>query len=159
MVIEKNQPWYVEKRARAYIHSLLPERDITIREESHQDFGVNFVLELRKDEKELGRCIAAQLFAYPEFPSLIDLNKKIARQFPAKLREKMMLPLIAFVVQARELDAKYCWINEPSVEEGSATLHSARAYDWHKLDEKSMEQILARGNAFWDTLLKRAWQT
>lgn len=159
MTIEKNQPWYVEKRARAYVYSLFAERNITVRDESQQSFGVDFVIDLRRGERELGRYLAVQLFAYPDFPNVADLNKKVARQLPSELREDMGVPLIAFAVQVRELDARYSWIIEPVVEEGAAVLSHTPEYDWKKLDDRAMEEILERLNEYWDRLLKQVRQS
>src|SRR5437016_3403324 len=101
MAVEKNQPWYVEKRARAYVYALLAERNLTVRDERHQEFGVDLVLDFRNGERELGRYLGVQLLAYPEFPGPADLKKKVDRQLPSKLRAAMLLPLVAFVVQVR----------------------------------------------------------
>jgi hypothetical protein len=159
MAIEKNQPWYVEKRARAYVYSLFADRNITVRDESQQNFGVDFIIDLRKGERELGRYLAVQLFAYPDFPGVADLDKKVARQLPSQLREDMGVPLIAFIVQVRELDARYGWIIEPFVGDEGATLRHPSQYDWKKLDDRAMKVILERVNEYWDELLKRVKQS
>jgi hypothetical protein len=154
MATNKVQPWYVDKRAEAFVFSLFAGRDLAVRDQEHQDFGVDFVLDLRKDQRELGRNLAIQVLAYVSFPKEADLNKEIARRLPPRLREDFMFPLAAFAIQVKELAAVYTWVLEPVAEKGEATLHSPREYEWKMLDDKAMDEILARVDAFWDALLK-----
>jgi hypothetical protein len=159
MATDKIQPWFVEKRARAFVYSLLAERNLSIRDETQQDLGVDLLIDLRKDGRELGRYLAVQLMGFGEFPSVSDLNKKIARQIPQKVREELVLPFAVFVVQVKGLAAVYAWINEPFVEDGSAVLRPPLEYEWAKLDDKAIDGILKQVDQFWDTLLKPVLKT
>jgi hypothetical protein len=154
MANNKTQPWYVAKRAEAYVYSLFSGRDVAVREQEPQNLGVDLVLDIRKDHRELGRYLAIQVFSYVAFPSEADLRKEILKRCPPKAREKLMVPLAVFVVQVKELSAVYAWVLEPSVESGEALLRSPTQYHWNKLDDNSMDEILTRVDAFWDGLLK-----
>src|SRR5438128_83302 len=122
MSANKARPWYVGKRAEAFVYSLLAGRSVAIRDQEHQEFGVDFVLDLRKDQRELGHYLAVQLFAYVDLPNEADLRKQIAKRFPMKVRREFMLPLVVFAVQVKELAAVYAWVLEPFVEQGEAIL-------------------------------------
>src|SRR5438477_512657 len=155
MATDKAQPWYVAKRAEAFVYSLFAERNVAVRDREDQDFGVDFVVDLRKNKRELGRFLAVQLFAYADLPNEADLKKEIVKRFPAQLREEFMLPLTAFAVQVKELTAVYTWILEPFVKRGDATLHSPVEYCWRNLDDQAINEILDRVAAFWDALVKK----
>jgi hypothetical protein len=82
-------------------------------------------------------------------------GKEIVRRFPPKVRNEFMLPLVVFTVQTKKLAALYAWVLEPFVEQGEATLRSPVEFGWNHLDDRAMDEILARVDAFWEALLKQ----
>jgi uncharacterized protein DUF4365 len=156
MATNKARQWYFEKRAEAFVCSLFAGRDVAVRGRGQQDFGVDFLLDLRKGHRELGRYLAVQVLAFGDFPAEADLRQEIASRYSLKRREEFLFPLIVFAVQVNEPAAVYAWVLEPFVEQEEATLRSPEEDDeWKKLDDSSMEEILARVEAFWDALVKR----
>jgi hypothetical protein len=152
MATDKAQKWYVVKRAEAFVYSLFAERPIVVRPQE-PDSGIDFLLELRKDQGDLGRSLAVEVLAYLDFPGEAALGKQIASRFPARLREEFLLPLIVFAIQVKELAAVYCWVLEPAVEGGRAALRPHFEYEWKKLDDRAMDQILACVDEYWEALL------
>lgn len=153
MLTEKVQPWFVGKRAEAFVYSLLAAHDVTLRDEKSQEFGVDFVVDLRERGRETGRFLAVQVLAYPDFPSTEELNKNVTRRIPAQLRNELSLPFVVFVVQVKELGAVYCWINEPRVANGAALLRSPDEFEWKSLNDQAVGSILEQVNEFWIKLL------
>src|SRR5438270_796366 len=154
MATDKSQPWFVEKRAQAYVSSLLSWHDVVVRDQNEQDYGVDLVIDLRKNGHETGRLLAVTLKGYVEYPSVVDLNKTISRQVKAP-REELVLPFVAFVVQVKHLDARYAWISKPSVN-GVAHLSAPIEYEWRELNDKAMGTILNEVSVFWEILLGRS---
>jgi hypothetical protein len=155
MAAQKTQPWYVGKRAEAFVYSLLAGHNVAVQGQDTQNLGVDFLIDLRQGERELGRYLAVQLLPYVSFPSEAELRKEVRKRFPRKLREEFSLPLAVFAVQVKELAAVYAWVIEPSVEQGEAILRSGE-YSWERLDDRAMEEILARVDTFWNVLMKKA---
>jgi hypothetical protein len=155
MAANRTQPWYVGKRAEAYVYSLLADRDVVVRTREDQDFGADLVLDLRKEDREQGRYLAVQLVGCLEFPRKTILAKEIAAKIPASVRDELILPLVVFVVQVKELAALYAWLNEPVVQDGEAILRSPTQLDWRELDEGAVDDILKRVDTYWEQLLKQ----
>jgi hypothetical protein len=148
------EPWYAEKRAMAYVSSLFALQEIARLEEPRDDLGVDLVIDVPEGgEHGIRRSLAIQVSGFRELPSHAELSRRISKDFLARHLSQFQLPLVTCAVSFATLKASYCWMLEPVVERGRASLRRPVGYDWQSFDENAAREITSAVTAFYDVLL------
>lgn len=145
--MQETLPWYVSKRAEAFVFYLLAERPLTVKR-LESDLGADFVVETLKDGRATGNKVAIAVLAFDEFPTQAELEREINSRIPPG--KKKSWPVVVFAVQVKKLAALYSWLLKPCVEKGKPLLFPPEERKWKKLDDKAMDEILARVDEYWD---------
>ena len=130
-----DENWYAEKRAMAYVYSLFamhPEaRLITeTRDANGSDHHSDLLVDLNEPKHmTMQRRFAVEVKGYREFPNVVKLNRRMSKDAVYRITNESEIPVLVCVVQFVNLEAVYCWIIEPVIEEGKAGLRIPDEYN------------------------------
>jgi Domain of unknown function (DUF4365) len=148
------QPWYAEKRARAYVSSMFATQKIARLEESRADLGVDLRIDVPvSGEHGIRRSLAVQVKGFRDLPGTAELSRRISKEYLARHLSQFDVPLLVCAVSFMNLKAEYCWMLEPVVDRGRASLKRSVGYEWASFDENAAHEIVEAVTAFYDVLL------
>ncbi len=123
-------------------------------EEARDDFGVDLRVDV-PDESEHGirRSLAVQVKGFRELPGNAELSRRISKEYLSRHLSQFNMPLLVCAVSFASLKADFCWMLEPGVDGGRASLKRPVGYEWATFDENAARDIIGAVTAFYDVLL------
>lgn len=151
--MNKNTPWYIEQRADALALVYLTRRDdLVVRQTTHHDMGVDYMIEIVKDAHPTGRIFGLQLKAYLTEGQGNILQKKIGVMYEQWM-EELPFPLCLFLFIMESNEGHYMWLSEPIVKgDHQPKLQINKQGVLERLDNDALERIVSSVNTWYDAL-------
>ena len=149
--------WFVEERSHALAMMHLTRRpDLVIREESHKDWGLDFIVEIAKDESASLRVFGVQVKGSASAVTDDQANKFLMSTFDAFLRvEHFYFPICVFYFTMADNKARYTWVAEPVVtQRGKPKLERRTKAECEILDVDSLGLLVERVDSWYEALGK-----
>jgi hypothetical protein len=151
--MSKPVPWYLTQRAEALALVYLTRRDdLIVRQQTHDDTGIDYIIEIVNDGRSTGRIFGLQLKARTTALQGSALNKTIGITYEQWMVE-LPFPLCLFVFIMETNEGYYKWLSEPFVtgdQKPKLCLNAEGSLE--KLSDDQLEHIVSCVNKWYDAL-------
>ena len=150
------QTWYLNERAEALALVYLTRRsDLLIHREA-ADYGLNFIIELVKDNHATRRTFGLQVKARTTaFSDNAVKQLKVRERQPEHDTKELPFPLVLFFFTMENDQAFYKWIAEPIItDDGYPKLHPNDTETLSKLDSAALDTIVRQVDRWYEALFK-----
>lgn len=147
----------IEKRARALTLMLLSRREDLLIEEVKEDIGLDYIVRFHSDRKEGLREFGIELKGVWEAVTKKQADK-VLRPSLRQMQQygPFLRPVCMFLLTMENDQAWYTWAAEPiEAEDGKPLLRSCDKPDCRQLDNKSLKEIIARVDEWYDGMFHR----
>ena len=150
-----DQNWFIEERSRnlAVMH-LTRRSDLNIREEPHEDWGLDFIVEIVKDESASLRIFGIEVKGAASAVT-DDQANKILTPTMQQFREldNFYFPVCVFFFTMADNQGRYAWVAEPVVtDDGKPKLERRDEAATAILDNEALKCLIDRVDRWYEAL-------
>ena len=148
----KFKEWFVGERAKALAMVLLTRRgDLEVRE-AKAEIGLDYTVRIKSGEGAGPRVFGILLRATMSPVTIKQANAQLKPTMKSLVTADVVMPVCVFYFTVKDDQGYYTWGHEPVVEKGQAKLHARAEPDCRPLDDRSLAEIVALVNAWYDAL-------